>query len=93
MFFNQKIVKMWKKVIFSKRYKQRYIKLNPEYKKADQVIAPLEINCVEKKWRGLEATTYALDGSVMDNISEPTEWVYATLGSIERDFLEEVCEE
>jgi len=87
---NQDNVKVWWKVIFSNKAKQ---KLGSEYKKADYQIALFEIDCVEKKLRGLKRTIYDLDASIIDTYREPGEWEYVPPGSIGRDLLEEVCKE
>jgi len=91
--FDQKIVKVWEKVILSNKTKQRAIKnLGPKYKKADYGVALWEINCVEKKMRRLQAIVYTLADSVIEKTG-PREWNYVPPGTIQRELLEEVCEE
>jgi len=95
--FDQKIVKVWEKIIFSNKGKQDYIKelvkFNPEHKKIDYNITLWEIICAEKKVRMLEVTDYALDGSIIESVNffELTEWHYFAPGTTGREFLEKVC--
>jgi len=46
---DQNIAKVWVKRIFSNKGKQKYIKMDPKYKKIDQLITLCEIDCAEKK--------------------------------------------
>jgi hypothetical protein len=95
------IVKVWKKMIYSERGKQYYIKwriqdkLNVKgYKNLDYSLDLFKIDCFEKKLQILETIDYASDGSILESVDIPeflAEWSSITPGSVEEGLYEEVC--
>jgi hypothetical protein len=87
------IVKVWSKIIFSERDKQ---KLNVKrYKNLDHSFRLVKIDCSEKKYKISERIDYASDGSVLEIFDFPEflfEWSSIPPNSMIEGLFEEVCE-
>jgi hypothetical protein len=88
------IVKVWTKIIYSEKDKQRYIKkFGKKYKKLDYSLSLSEIDCSKKRYRVLNLVYYALNGSVIDITDNfLAEWHSIIPDSVQETLFEEVCE-
>jgi hypothetical protein len=96
------IVKVWKKLIYSERGKQYYIKwriqkkLNVKgYKNLDYTLDLFKIDCFKKKFQILETIDYASDGSILESVNFPeflSEWSSILPDSVGEGLFKKVCE-
>jgi hypothetical protein len=60
---------VWEKWVYSPEgVKNAVRKLGPKYSELDHIIVLSEINCAQRKYRHIQATDYAKDGTVISDV-------------------------
>jgi len=66
-------------------------KFGKEYENLSYSKQFLEINCSERKNRGLSLINHDNKGNVIESTSSPSDWNYVTPGSLGESLYKEVC--
>ena len=87
------IVRTWVKLVYSNDGVALQVKaLGKRYEDLSYTIHLWEINCVAKKNRILQSTSYSKDGKIISsNQSQQTEWSFMNAGSIGSVLYTTVC--
>ena len=90
---SQDIVRVWKKMSFSKKGVQDMPKKNgPEHKEWNYTIGLWEYSCSEKKFRLLSATNYNQGGGVISSFTyDSSSWDFIVPESIDETLFNIVC--
>ncbi len=87
-------VRVWKKGILTNKGREVFAEENKKlkYKDLSYILALVEYDCKEKKWRLLSATWYSNDGTPLDGEDIENSWKFVVPDSIGDYSLKEVCE-